>query len=217
MIAIPDLEGGNGIEGGQACPLRIFVRMKLTIKNMVCNRCKQAVKGALEDLGLTPSTIELGEVELAERTMPEKKLQELRDSFKMLGFELVDDKRSRIITRIKSLIINLVHHAKEENRLKYSEYITGDLHYDYPYLSRLFSEVEGITIEHYIINQKIERAKELLVYDELNISELADELGYSSVAHLSAQFKKVTGMTPSQFKALHHKSRKPLDEVGKQM
>jgi AraC-like DNA-binding protein len=194
-----------------------FVSMKLIIKNMVCNRCKMAVKGALEQLGLTPLSIELGEVELAERSLSGEKQQALRDSLLALGFELIDDKRSRIITKIKSLIIKLVHHAEEENRLKHSEYITAHLHYDYPYLSRLFSEVEGITIEQYIINQKIEKAKELLVYDELNISELADELGYSSVAHLSAQFKKVTGMTPSQFKALHHKQRKPLDEVGKQM
>jgi len=191
--------------------------MKLFIRNMVCNRCKTAVKAVLDQLELTTISIDLGEVVIAKDKIPEDVMAVLRTSLDSLGFELIDDKRSRIIEKIKSLVIELIHYSEEDNRLKYSEYISANLHYDYPYLSRLFSETEGITIEQYIINHKIERAKELLVYDELNVSELAEKLGYSNVAHLSAQFKKVTGMTPSQFKALHHKPRRPLDEVGKEM
>lgn len=174
-----------------------------------------AVRKVLEDLELSPLSVELGEVEIVESPLPEDKLKALRAALEELGFELIDDKRSRIIARIKSLIIELIHHNRDDHRLKYSEYITTQLHHDYNYLSRLFSEVEGITIEHYIITQKIERARELLIYDELNISQIADELAYSSVAHFSAQFKKVTGMTPSQFKSLHQRVRKPLDEVGR--
>src|SRR5690606_5203838 len=131
----------------------------------------------------------------------------LRTHLENLGFEIIDDKKSRLIEQIKTLVIEMVHHSEEPENLKYSELISSRLHYDYPYLSRLFSETEGVTIEQYIINQKIEKAKEYLVYDELNISELAWKLNYSSVAHFSAQFKKVTGMTPSQFRNLHEKRR----------
>ena len=126
---------------------------------------------------------------------------------------MIGNKRRRIIEKIKSVVIELIHHTDEPSHFKYSEHITAQLHYDYAYRSRLFSEVEGITIEHYMISQKIEKAKEYLVYNEQTLSELSYKLGYSSVAHLSAQFKKVTGMTPTQFKSLHNKQRKPLDEV----
>lgn len=180
---------------------------------MVCNRCKLAVRSTLENLKLHPVAISLGEVDIAEDNLTAEQLVAINTEFATLGFELIDDKKSRIIEKIKNVIIKLVHYSEDETRLKHSEYISQELHYDYSYLSKLFSEVEGITIEHYIISQKIEKAKELLVYDELSLSEIADQLGYSSVAHLSAQFKKVTGLTPSHFKKLHDRQRFPLDDV----
>jgi AraC-like DNA-binding protein len=138
----------------------------------------------------------------------------LKESLTGVGFELIDDKKSRTIEKIKNLIINLIHYPEETQSLKYSEYLSRELHHDYSSLSRLFSEVEGITIEHYIITQKIEKVKELLTYDELSLSQIADVMEYSSVAHLSAQFKKTTGMTPTRFKDLHRGLRKPLDKIG---
>lgn len=181
---------------------------------MVCDRCKMVVKNELLKLGIQPVSVELGEIKLAAAPAAEQ-LSDFIAALKPLGFELIDDKKSRIIERIKNLVIDLVHHAEEPTKLKYSEYISTHLHHDYPSLSKLFSEVEGITIEQYIIRQKIEKVKELLVYDEFSLSEIADKLGYSSVAHLSAQFKKVTGLTPSFFKDLGIRTRSPLDKVGK--
>jgi AraC-like DNA-binding protein len=131
------------------------------------------------------------------------------------GFELISDRNSRIIEKIKNVIITQVHHNADELRLKFSELISAELHYDYSYLSKLFSEVEGVTIEHYIIIQKIEKVKELMAYDELSLTQIADTLGYSSVAHLSSQFKKITGLPPSHFKNLGGRLRKPLDKLGK--
>ena len=189
--------------------------MHLYIKNMVCNRCKMVVQAELQQLGLHPVHIALGEVELAEKQIPKATLALLESKLQAIGFELIDDRKSRIIEKIKTLVLELVHHSDEATRLKYSEYIAGHLNYDYTYLSKLFSEVEGITIEQYIIAQKTERVKELLIYDELSLSEIADKLGYSSVAHLSAQFKKVTGLTPSFYKNKGIRQRKPLDEAGK--
>lgn len=179
---------------------------------MVCNRCRMVVKNELEQLGLQPLNVQLGEVELAEKPSAEQMAQ-LKHSLAEVGFELIDSKKGRIIEKIKNVVIELIHHSEEQTKLKYSEYIAGKLHHDYTYLSKLFSEVEGTTIEQYIIAQKIEKVKELLVYDELSLSEIAWRLGYSSVAHLSAQFKKVTGLTPSFYKdkGMHH--RKPLDGV----
>lgn len=188
--------------------------MKLYIRNMVCNRCKMVVKGELERLNISPKQVELGEVEV-DGTLSAEQLSTIGSALIPLGFELIDDKKSRIIEKIKSLMIELVHHTEEQIKLKYSEYISSQLNYDYPHLSKLFSEVEGTTIEQYIISQKIEKVKELLVYDEMSLSQIADKLGYSSVAHLSAQFKKNTGLTPSFFKNLGTRNRKPLDEVGK--
>lgn len=183
---------------------------------MVCNRCRMVVKDELEKSGLHPLSVSLGEVSLQEDSLNEEQLTGLSASLQQLGFELIDDRKARTIEKIKNAVIQLVHHSEEQTKLKYSEYIAGELHYDYPYLSKLFSEVEGITIEHYIIAQKIEKVKELLVYDELTLSEIAYKLGYSSVAHLSAQFKKVTGLTPSFYKNKGSNDRKPLDAVGKQ-
>ncbi len=187
---------------------------KLYIKNMVCHRCKLVVESELKKLNLHPVAIELGEVMLPENELTDEKKEQLKKALEGVGFELMDDKRSRTIEKIKSVIINAIHHADEPTHQKYSQLITDALHYDYPYLSRLFNEVEGITIEQYIIQQKIEKVKEFLIYDELSLSQIAFNMGYSSTAHLSAQFKKVTGLTPSQFKAVQNKARKPLDGVG---
>lgn len=186
--------------------------MNLYIKNMVCNRCRMVVRTELEKVGLQPLQVQLGEVELDEKPTAEQ-MGKLKTALEALGFELIDDKKGRIIEKIKNVVIDLIHHSDEQTKLKYSEYIAGKLHQDYTYLSKLFSEVEGTTIEQYIIAQKIEKVKELLVYDELSLSEIAWRLGYSSVAHLSAQFKKVTGLTPSFYKDRGRHIRKPLDGV----
>ena len=173
------------------------------------------VTGELEKLGISPKHVDLGEVTI-DGILSSEQLENISSTLEPLGFELIDDKKGRIIEKIKSLVIDLVHHSAEHTKLKYSEYISSHLHYDYPHLSKLFSEVEGITIEQYIISQKIEKVKELLVYNEMSLSQIADKLGYSSVAHLSAQFKKTTGLTPSFFKNLGTRNRRSLDEVGKQ-
>lgn len=184
----------------------------LFIKNMVCNRCIMVVRQELEKLGLDVKTVTLGEVTLGKEPTSEERKQ-IEPVLVPLGFEVIDDKKSRIIEKIKTIIIDLVHHHDNETKTNLSELLSNELHHDYNYLSNLFSEVEGITIEKYFIAQKIEKVKELLVYDELSLSEIADRLNYSSVAYLSNQFKKVTGLTPSHFKQIREIKRKPLDEV----
>jgi YesN/AraC family two-component response regulator len=186
--------------------------MNYYIKNMVCNRCIIAVQQAFESLGHPPVRISLGEIQTA-NPIPEKEMEMLRKSLVNLGFELIDDTKSRIIERIKNIVVQSIHHTAEDLKINYSEYIESQLHRDYAYLSSLFSEIEGTTIEKYIILQKIERVKELLVYNELNLSEIAHQMGYSNVAYLSSQFKKVTGLTPSHFKQIKDNKRKPLDQV----
>lgn len=180
---------------------------------MVCHRCKLAVADELKKLQLHPVAVELGEVSIEEPSMSEQQLETLRKNLSQIGFELLDDKRRKIIEKIKSLIIEMVHYPSEGRKKKFSTIIAENLHHDYSYLSALFSSVEGITIEQYIINQKIEKVKELLVYDELSLSEIAFRLQYSSVAHLSAQFKKVTGLTPTAFKQMGHGNRAALDSI----
>lgn len=187
--------------------------MKLYIKNMVCSRCKMIVRAELEKLGLQPVSVELGEVELSGEIAGDQK-KDIEAALKVYGFTLIDDKRSRIIEKIKNLIVALVHESKEEiPRVNLSDYLSEKLHHDYTYISNLFTQIEGTTIEKYYIAQKIERVKELLVYDESSLSEIAYQLHYSSVAHLSSQFKKVTGLTPSHFKRLGERKRKPLEEL----
>lgn len=188
--------------------------MNLYIKNMVCDRCIMAVRQLLEARQLHPIMIQLGEVQLTEAELEPEVLRGLMEELRSLGFELMDDKKSRIIERIKNCIIRLVHHSGEPPRHKYSEIIATGVGYDYPYLSKLFSEVEGITVEQYLIRQKVEKAKEYLIYDELSLSEIADKMGYSSVAHLSGQFRKLTGMTPTAFRKLGVRPRSALDRVG---
>lgn len=182
------------------------------IKNMVCNRCIMVVQQVFENLGYPPVRISLGEVETTQ-PLKDQELDPLKKTLTGYGFELIDEPKSRLIEKIKNAIIQSVHHNHEEMKVNYSEYIEDHLHRDYAYLSSLFSEVEGTTIEKYIINQKIERVKELLVYGELTLSEIADQMGYSNVAYLSNQFKKVTGLSPSHFKQVKENKRKPLDEV----
>lgn len=186
--------------------------MRYFIRNMVCNRCIMAVQRVFEDLGYPPVRISLGEVVTA-HPIHENELQKLREALVSYGFELIDDTKSQLIEKIKNTVVQSVHHSNEDLKINYSEYIESHLNRDYAYLSSLFSEIEGTTIEKYIILQKIERVKELLVYDELTLSEIAYQMGYSNVAYLSNQFKKVTGLTPSHFKQVKENKRKPLDEV----
>jgi AraC-like DNA-binding protein len=171
-----------------------------------------AVQEILNRMQISYTSIRLGEVELTE-SITDDQLAQLSTELTSIGFAMADDRKSRIIEKIKNTIIALVHHAEEPIKVNLSSYITTQLNYDYNYMSHLFSEVQGITIEQYFIAQKIERVKELLVYDELSLSEIAYQLGYSSVAHLSNQFKKVTGLTPTYFKNIRADKRKPLDEV----
>lgn len=186
--------------------------MTLTIKNMVCNRCILVIQNELDKLGVGVKSIKLGEV-ILEKELTSDEKERLDKILLDLGFEIIDDKKRRIIEKIKNLIINLVHHQDNATKVNLSDLLSNELHHDYNYLSNLFSEVEGTTIEKYFIAQKIEKVKELLIYDELSLSEIAFRLHYSSVAYLSNQFKKVTGLTPSHFKKIRKDRRKPLDEV----
>lgn len=189
----------------------------LYIKNMVCNRCVMAVKQELERQGLHPETVSLGQVTISEDGLSEEQLKRLDAGLVNLGFERIDDRKARIIEAIKNKIIQVIHHNDKLNlKVNWSTLLSEEMHYEYNYLSNLFSGVEGVTLEQYIIKQKIERVKELLFYDELNLSEIADRLGYSSVAHLSSQFKKITGFTPSEMKKsrIIDQNRKPLDSVS---
>jgi len=185
--------------------------MKYFIKNMVTIRCKMVVKAELEKLGLSPVHIELGEVEMEE--LSPKNYSRLRAALKKDGLELMDDKKAVLIEKIKSVIIEMVHYSDELPPIKFSKYLSEKLNYDYTYLSNTFSEVKGITIEQFIIHHKIEKVKELIIYDELNMSEIAYKMHYSSSAHLSNQFKKVTGLTPSFFKSLKRQRRISLDKI----
>lgn len=186
--------------------------MKIYIKNMVCNRCKQAVRSTLEEVGLHPVQVELGEVKLQEEDISSVK-DTLVKKLQNQGFDLLDDKRTQTIEKVKNLITDLVQNKSNNIEMNLSDYLAKELHIDYSYLSNLFSEVEGITIEKYYILQKIEKVKELLFYDELTLSEIAFKLNYSSTAHLSNQFKSVTGSTPTQFKNLREVHRQSLDDL----
>ena len=183
---------------------------------MVSNRCKIAVSDALKKLKLHFIVVDLGEVDIMENITEEQRVQlklELLDS----GLELMDDKRAMLIEKIKNVIIEMVHHSEEAIKVNFSDYLSEKLNHDYTYLANLFSEVQGTTIEQFIIGHKIERIKELIIYGELNITEIAWKMNYSSVAHLSNQFKKVTGLSPSHFKQLKNKRRSPIEEIGNQL
>ena len=187
--------------------------MKLYIKYMISNRCKMAVKEELKRLGLHFIMVDLGEVEIMENISAEQR-EQVRIALLNSGLELMDDKRAVLIEKIKNTIIKMVHHTDEIIKTNFSDFLGEKLNRDYTYLSNLFSEVQGTTIEQFIISHKIERIKELIIYDELNISEIAFKMNYSSVAHLSNQFKKVTGLSPSHFKQLKDKRRIPIEEIG---
>lgn len=187
--------------------------MKLFIKHMVSSRCKMVVKEELNKMGLFFVIVEIGEVNLMEEITPEQQ-EEFRVALLKYGLELMEDKKSVLIEKIKNIIIDMVHYKEEVIKIKFSDYLSEKLNHDYTYLSNLFSEVQGITIEQFIIAHKVERIKEMLIYDELNISEIAWKLNYSSVAHLSNQFKKVTGLSPSHFKKLKEKRRRPIEDIG---
>lgn len=187
--------------------------MELYIKNMVCNRCKMVVQTELIKLGLHPVSVQLGVVELAENTIDSSKQREIAESLQHFGFEILLDKKRQIVEQIKTAIVELVHHTTEALKVNLSTYLSEKLASSYASLSSTFSEIEGVTIEKYFIQQKIEKAKELLTYGEISLSEIAYLLNYSSVAHLSAQFKKISGETPSSYKLAHHLGRKTIDEV----
>lgn len=187
--------------------------MKLFIKYMVSNRCKLEVKEVLNNLGLHFIIVDLGEVDIMEDLSEDQKTQLNLELLKS-GLELMDDKRSILIERIKTVIIEMIHHSEEVMKVNFSVYLSEKLKHDYTYLANLFSEVQGTTIAQFIILHKIERIKELIIYDELSISEIAWKMNYSSLAHLSHQFKKITGLTPSHFKQLKNKRRQPIEEIG---
>jgi AraC-like DNA-binding protein len=185
------------------------------IKNMVCDRCKMVVNQTTEKLGLHAIKTELGEVTF-EKDLNTEQLQQLDVALLALGFERIDDRKGRLVEAVKKKVLELIRHSNlSDRKFNWSHLLSEELHYDYNYISNLFSSVEGITLEHYIIAQKIERVKELLFYDELTLGEIAQRLGYSSIAHLSAQFKKVTGFTPTELKKSRDQNhRKPLDKIS---
>ncbi|MCO6149381.1 AraC family transcriptional regulator [Flavobacterium sp. NRK1] len=186
--------------------------MHLYIKNMVCPRCITAVLNELEQMNLTVNSVELGEAEITNELTPEEQ-RHLEQSLKKLGFEIIEDRKSRIIEQVKNEIVYLVHHSDEILKTNLSSWLAERLNYDYTYLSNLFSEVEATTIEKYYITQRIEKVKELLVYDELSLAEIAFSLGYSSAAYLSSQFKKVTGLTPTFYKSIKEIKRRNISEL----
>jgi AraC-like DNA-binding protein len=179
---------------------------------MVSLRCKMLVKEELKALGLGYFAINLGQVDLLEPIKPHER-EQIRSALLKSGLELMDDKKSILIEKIKDVIVEMVHYEEELPRVNFSEYLAKKLNYSYTYLANLFSETEGTTIEHFIIVHKIERVKELIIYDELSLTEIADKLHYSSISHLSNQFKKITGLTPSFFKSLKEKKRNNLESL----
>lgn len=180
---------------------------------MVSNRCKMAVKEELQKLGLHFVVVDLGEVDVMETLSPSQRIQ-LNDGLLKSGLELMDDKRAVLIEKIVNVITEMIHHTDESPKVNYSDFLSEKLGYDYTYMSNVFSEVKGITIQQFIILNKIERVKEYLIYDELNLTEISYILHYSSVAHLSNQFKKVTGLTPSKYKQLKDKKRSTIEDIG---
>lgn len=182
------------------------------IKNMVCRRCIYTVTEVFQENGVSPLKVELGVVTLAQPLLPAQ-WHEIQARLEQYGFEVIDDKRMRIVEQIRVGVIELVHHAEELEKVNLSDYLQQKCHREYSFLSKLFTEMQGISIEKYYIHQKIERVKELLFYDELSVGEIADKLHYSSVAHLSGQFKSVTGLSPTQFKRMKEHTLRPLDEV----
>ena len=186
--------------------------MKLYIKNMVCSRCKMVLEDQLQQLGLLPAQVKLGEITFEEQ-LNSQQIASIQEKIHPLGFEILDDKRQQTVMLIKSTLIDLVQQEQAYLKNTLSEYLTKKLNQEYPYLSHLFSQLESTTIEQYFIHLKIEKVKELLVYDELTLKEIAFQLHYSSVAHLSSQFKKTTGLTPTHFKQLGNQKRAFIENL----
>lgn len=186
--------------------------MQLFIKNMVCDRCILVIKQQLENSGISFNQVNLGEVEL-DKAPSQEQLDRLNKKLTAIGFELLDDKKDKLVEKIRNIIIALIHRNEDSRNKKISAILEEKLQLDYHYLSNLFSSMEGITIEKYTIRQRIEKVKELLTYNELSLSEIAEQMDYSSVQHLSNQFKKETGLTPTKFRELKENIRKPLDKV----
>jgi AraC-like DNA-binding protein len=186
--------------------------MKLNIKKMVSNRCKIIVKSELEKLGINFIRVDLGGVELME-SVSDEQIDLLNAGLVRSGLALLNDRKSILIEKIKIVIIEIVHYSDEQLKINFSDYLSEKLNYNYTYLANLFSENQGITIEHYFLKHRIERVKELLIYDDLNITEIAYKVHFSSVGHLSNQFKKLTGLTPTQYKHLKNKWREPLENL----
>lgn len=186
--------------------------MDINVKNMVCNRCTMVVSQIFDEAKIEVAKVRLGKVETTENVSPDA-LEQLNKQLRSAGFEILNDSKSRLIENIKNITIEYVYNHTGEYKINFSEYLTDRLNLDYHYLSTLYSSVEGTTIEKHLINLKIERVKELLVYDEKTLSEIAWELGYNSVAYLSGQFKKITGFTPSYFKKVREQNRKSIDNV----
>ncbi len=187
--------------------------MKILIKNMVSNRCIMVVKSALEKLNIPYSSLELGEVDLSEN-ISEEKLRSFDSNLRFYGLEVKEDKKSQLVEKIKSAIIELVHDSEDQTKVTLSEYLSRKLSYNCTYLSNLFSESQGTSIEKFFINNKIEHVKELLINDGLNLKEISYRTSYSSVAHLSYQFKKTTGLAPSEYRHLQNKNRVALQHVS---
>jgi AraC-like DNA-binding protein len=179
---------------------------------MVCIRCQMVVKAELKKLGFHYTDVKIGEAEIVGNVLPEQ-MEQLNVALKKSGLLLMDNKKSVLVEKIKNAIIELVHYTDDQIKVNLSDYLCEKINYDYTYMANLFSEVKGITIEKFYVAHKIEKVKELIVYDEMNLTEIADKMHYSSVAHLSNQFKKVTGLTPSHFKKLKVKRRRTLEEV----
>lgn len=199
-------------ESSQLQPKNIAPTTKLYIKNMVSLRCKLIVKDELEKLGIHYGAVNLGEI-LLQRHLTQNLHDTLNTDLKRWGLEIIDSKKAILIERIKNVVIETIHYSEEALRINFSDYLSEKLKHDYTYLANLFSEVTGSTIQHFIITHKIERVKELLLYHELNLTEIAYKLHYSSVGHLSNQFKKITGLTPSFFIKLKHKKLKNLESI----
>ena len=186
--------------------------MKIYIKNMVCIRCQMVVKSELDRLGIGYLDVKIGEADIIGNIPPEL-LDQLDIALRKSGLHLMDNKKSILVEKIKNAIIELVHYTDEQIKVNLSDYLSDKLKYDYTYLANLFSEVKGITLEKFYLTHKIEKVKELIVYDELNLTEIAYKMHYSSVSHLSNQFKKITGLTPSHFKQLKNKRRGTLEGI----
>lgn len=187
--------------------------MDLFIKNMVCDRCKMVVQTQLSELGLHPISVDLGHVVLSEKELNRHQTEQLKGGLMQQGFELLSNRKQQTVEKTKAEIVKLIYYNQEGLRTNLSDYLSDKLNLSYSTLSASFSNIEGISIEKYFIEQKIERVKELISYNELSLSEIADQLNYSSIAHLSSQFKKVTGLTPSEFKLGNSEGRITIDRV----